>query len=65
MSSLGSRDKPGQRVRKKRDDATRMSWLSPPDIEVLLLPSSSSRLGVSSPTPLIDDRIDKSRDEKA
>ena len=63
MSSLGSRDKPGQRVRKKRDDATRMSWLSPPDIEVL--PSSSSRLGVSSPTPLIDDRIDKSRDEKA
>ena len=50
---------------KKRDDATRMSWLSPPDIEVLLLPSSSSRLGVSSPTPLIDDRIDKSRDEKA
>ena len=48
---------------KKRDDATRMSWLSPPDIEVL--PSSSSRLGVSSPTPLIDDRIDKSRDEKA
>ena len=31
---------------KKRDDATRMSWLSPPDIEVLLL-YLSRRLGVS------------------